>query len=187
MARREEQDYEIKKLLKRVFEEMSRNSTLMNNYKSSGYLPGELKTVKQLNDEYFKYQEKLLWYTHEFLAGIFEHFWRMDKTRITNMLEGFDWVYYDKCDMPDPDLDHLREHEILDEIEKLYLPDCDMNKFVDYELCLEKEEDAINWKYYNILMDKSNVGKILRYIRRNFLDEDEVLSRISFKSLYTLD
>ena len=188
MARREEQDYETRKLLKRVFEEMQQNSILMERTKSSGYLPGALKTPKQIKDEYFSYQEKLLWYAHEFLVGIFEKFWRMDnKTNIIKLLEGYDWVYYDKCDMPDPDLDHMKEHEVLMEIDKLYLPECDMDKFVEYEVCIEKEEDAINWKYYNILMDKSNVGKVLRYIRRNFLDEDEVLSRISFKSLYVLE
>jgi hypothetical protein len=184
-----------------------------------GYLPDYLKTVNKITEVNNNYLPSLFKNLSNFLLELFHTHLKIDSSipdnikLVKEMLDGFDWVFYDKCylfskdDDYDEDIDIIKLKEILKEkvIEKLKpytkdIPFTLLPKIIQRETCLSKEEDKY-WDYYNMLTWENKVlnniyedsgdgkiifteiGKILRFIRMFILDND-VVARVSLSSIY---
>lgn len=142
-----------------------------------GYLPDYLKTVNKITEVNNNYLPSLFNNLSNFLLELFHTHLKIDSSipdnikLVKEMLDGFDWVFYDKCylfskdDDYDEDIDIIKLKEILKEkvIEKLkpYTKDMSITllpKIIQRETCLSNfnEEDKY-WDYYNMLTGENKV------------------------------
>ena len=136
-----------------------------------GYLPDYLKTVNKITEVNNNYLPSLFNNLSNFLLELFHNHLKIDSGILDNiklvkeMLDGFDWVFYDKCYQFDPDSDYGEYMDINKLIDNLNdnitkklkpytqnIPLTLLPKIIQRETCLSNfnEEDKY-WDYYNML------------------------------------